>query len=230
MNEYLHKLKHKLMRTEGLEGDALTQRLAGKDWPNNGAITMIGEKRLDNIYDCLENVISNKIPGDFIECGVWKGGACVYAKAVINQLKSDKKVFVADSFCGFPKPKFNWDKGANFLDSKELKVSEDEVKLNFKKYECLDDNVIFVKGYFEDTLPKLNETFSIIRADGDLFESTIDILVNLYQQLSIGGFMIIDDFSLKCCQEAVRQYLQQNHLEVDMKVIDYTGIYWKKEK
>ena len=104
---------------------------------------------------------------------------------------------------------------------------------NFKKYNCLDDNVIFLKGWFRDTLPTLNkdQKFSIIRLDGDMYSSTMDALDNLYPKLSIGGYCIIDDYALKGCAEAVHDYINTNNLHVKMHFIPEAGasaVYWKK--
>jgi len=76
-------------------------RLTGKDWPQN-AETMIGYERLTNLEKCLIECIEKNIEGDFIEAGVWRGGACIFAKYITELKKSDKKVFVADSFEGLP--------------------------------------------------------------------------------------------------------------------------------
>ncbi|CAF2952178.1 unnamed protein product [Rotaria sp. Silwood2] len=85
------------------------ERVAGRDRPLIG-ITMIGQRRLDNIEWALRRVISNKIPGDFIECGVWRGGASVYARAVLKALEvTDRHVWVVDSFQGLPKARTNND-------------------------------------------------------------------------------------------------------------------------
>ena len=211
-----------------LEGKEKEKRMVGLDQPVD-ALTMVGDVRLANLRWCIETVINEKINGDIIECGVWRGGACIYAKAVLNELGSQKKVFVADSFNGFPEPKWNWDKGANFLDDPTLKVSIDTVRENFKKYGLLDDRVIFIEGFFSATLPSLNETFSIVRADGDLFESTIDILMNTYEKLSVGGIVIIDDYALECCRQAVEQFRALNDITEPLVNIDQFAVYWRKQ-
>lgn len=223
MIDELENLKQSILRHDG-------RMSIGNDWPQD-AESMLSIERMDNFRYCIETVIKENIHGDVIECGVWRGGACIFAKAVIDAYKSAKKIFVADSFCGFPIPKFNWDKGADFLDAEELKVSEDIVRANFEKYGYLDERVVFVRGYFEETLPLLkDETFSVVRADGDLFESTIDILENLYPRLSIGGFLIVDDYGLECCHQAVDQYREKYAITAPIIRIDNFGAYWQKEK
>lgn len=202
-----------------------------KDSLITNEITMVSKERLDNLQYCVEEVLKNKTSGDFIETGVWRGGSCILMRALLKVYDiSDRKVFVADSFKGFPVPKYNWDKGANFLDDPKLKVSVDEVKKNFERYELLDNQVVFIEGYFSDTLFNVNELFSIIRLDGDLFESTIDSLVNLYHKVSIGGFVIIDDYGLECCSQAVKQFRDMNNITESIIQIDEFGVYWKKEK
>lgn len=223
----LRALAEELTGSKILAGDAKEKRKVGLDQPAD-ALTMVGNVRLANLRQCIETVVNEKINGDIIECGVWRGGACIYAKAILSELGSQKKIFVADSFNGFPEPKWNWDKGANFLNDPALKVSVDTVRENFKKYGLLDDRVIFIKGFFSATLPSLNETFSIVRADGDLFESTIDILMYTYEKLSIGGFMIVDDYGLECCRQAVDQFRELNCIIEPLINIDQFGVYWRK--
>jgi hypothetical protein len=81
----------------------LEQRIVGEDWASIG-ITMIGQKRLINIEWALRFVIANHVPGDFIECGVWRGGSSIFARAILKAFDiKDRHVWVADSFQGLPK-------------------------------------------------------------------------------------------------------------------------------
>ena len=80
------------------------KRVSGLDWPSV-AHSMIGHKRMANLRSLLEDVIENNVEGDFIETGVWRGGACIYAKAIIDSYGiTDRTVWVADSFAGLPEP------------------------------------------------------------------------------------------------------------------------------
>lgn len=234
MNEYLQTLKHQLMSTRGLEGEALAQRLEGKDWPSNNAITMIGEKRLDNLFDCISLIQKENVEGSLIECGVWRGGAVIFMKAILNELSMQRKVFVADSFCGFQRKenlRFDIDKGANFLDAKELAVSKGEVEGNFEKYGLLDENVVFIEGFVEHTLPEFKGELSLLRLDMDLYGPTLMALEYLYDKLVVGGFVIIDDYaSMLCCITAVEHFRQRHNITEKINMIDHTGAYWRKEK
>lgn len=209
-------------------------KLTGREWPvPKNSETMVGYERLSNLEECIKNVILNGIEGDFIETGVWKGGACIYAKILLENNKSDKKVFVVDSFEGLPKPdqeNYPKDRGDTHHQIQELSVSIDEVKENFLKYGVLNDGVKFIKGWFKDVLPIIPEDqkFSIIRLDGDMYESTMTALINLYPKLSNGGFIIIDDFCLSPCVEAVNDYRKENNIQQEIHKIDYTGVFWKK--
>jgi O-methyltransferase len=209
------------------------ERIEGLDWPAH-AKTMIGFKRLTNIENCIRTIKQDGIKGDLIETGVWRGGAVIFMKAVLNELEiSDKKVWVADSFQGVPEPKkkFAIDKLSNLHKQRILKVSKEEVENNFRQYELLDDQVKFIEGWFDETLPKASiEKLSLLRLDGDLYESTIIALESLYPKLAIGGFIIIDDFNaFQFCKKAVLDYRLANDINETMIEIDKEAIFWRKE-
>jgi O-methyltransferase len=209
-------------------------RLQGRDWPYY-ADTMIGTKRLENIEYCVGEVLKDNVPGDLIETGVWRGGASIFMKALLKASDvTDRKVWVADSFEGLPKPneeKYPADKGDKFFTYKTLAVSQEVVAKNFAKYDLLDDNVKFLKGWFKDTLPTAPiEQLSVVRLDGDMYESTMDGLVNLYPKLSKGGFIIIDDWgAVEGCQKAVIDYREKHGITEEIRTIDWAGVFWRKE-
>lgn len=209
------------------------KRLNGGDWPAT-AHTMIGVKRLHHLRMCCENVIRRNVPGDFIECGVWRGGACIMMKAVLVQLGSNRTVFVADSFEGLPAfaHKIDADLASSLYpdDLQFLKVSDEQVRDNFDAYGLLDSSVCFVKGWFKETLPKLDAQLAILRCDGDLYESTSDILENLYYRLSPGGYCIIDDYgAMHQCRRAVHDFRHKYSITEEIKEIDQFGVYWIKQ-
>lgn len=197
--------------------------------------TMMPLGLLSSLQDCVETVIKEKIPGDLIETGVWRGGACMLMKGVLKAYNvQDRRLFVADSFAGLPMPnveKYPADVGAEFHKWTILAVSLDDVRRNFERYELLDERVIFVKGWFKDTLPTLpSDQLAIMRLDGDLYESTMDSLTNLYHKLSVGGFCIIDDWALPACRKAVIEFRKQNDIKdpiTNPGFSDY-GVFWRK--
>ncbi|MEO7556222.1 MAG: TylF/MycF/NovP-related O-methyltransferase [Acidimicrobiales bacterium] len=199
-----------------------------------GIMTMVGNERLANMRQCLLDVIDKGVPGDVIETGVWRGGTTILMRGILKAMGvTDRKVFVADSFEGLPPPnaeKYPADKGLNFHLHKPLAVSLEDVQANFERYGLLDDQVVFLKGWFKDTLPGLadDQRFAIARLDGDLYESTMDALTNLYPKLSPGGYLIIDDYEIPACRKAVHDYRDEHGIAEEVMTIDWTGVYWQK--
>jgi len=105
---------------------------------------MIGFERLRNVRHLMNQVINDKIPGDFVETGVWRGGACIYMRAVLKAFGIvDRTIWVADSFAGLPVPDSvrypSQDQGDLHHTFDELAVSLETVQENFRKYELLDE-------------------------------------------------------------------------------------------
>lgn len=215
-------------------------RTIGRDWVDGFGLpqahTMIGLKRLDNLQFCIEHILSNNIPGDMIECGVWRGGAVIFMRAVLKAYGvNDRLVWAADSFEGFPQvdeTKYSQDEGMHFHLDKDIAVDLDKVKLNFERYGLLDSQVRFLKGWFKDTLPQAPiQKLALLRLDGDLYESTMDALVNLYPKLSVGGYVIVDDFGeLLSCRKAVLDYRERHDIEDEIIGIDRDSIYWQRSQ
>lgn len=189
---------------------------------------MVGVPRLKNIKKLLTDVVRNDVPGDFLEAGVWRGGASMYARRVLDTLGAhDRKVWVCDSFEGLPKSTHPED----FLDFNglsQLEVPLEEVEANFSKYGLL-SNVEFVKGWFKDTLPAVAPrlTLSVLRLDGDLYESTMDTLVPLYPRISRGGYVIVDDYNLPPCAKAVDHFRSHNKIRGSLSWVDSACVYWR---
>lgn len=214
---------------------SLERRMEGRDWPRL-AHTMIGMRRLENLQFCLEDVLRRNIPGDFIETGVWRGGAVIFMRGLLKSYGvTDRNVWVADSFQGLPEPdpeKYPADKGDFHSKFTALGVSLEEVQENFAKYGMLDDQVKFLKGWFKDTLPSAPiKKLAVVRLDGDLYESTMDGLNNLYPKLSVGGYLIVDDYgAVPACKRAVEDYRRAHNIEDPMSVIDWGGVYWQRSR
>ncbi len=208
-------------------------RFEGRDWPAV-AHTMVGVRRLENVRELAQQVIDQGIPGDLVEAGVWRGGCCIFMRGILaaNAIK-DRKVYVVDSFEGLPPPNpnlFPQDEGLNLHLYTELAVSLEQVKANFARYGLLDDQVVFVKGLFQNTLPSLDAgPFALIRLDGDLYESTSVALESLYPKLSSGGFIILDDYKLiPSVKAAVMDYRTRLGIESPIYDIDWSAVWWQK--
>jgi O-methyltransferase len=209
------------------------ERLRGAIWPAR-AVTMLSRERLDAIQSCIEDVLAAGVPGDCIECGVWRGGGSMLMRAVLDvHGATDRTVWLADSFAGLPEPdpRYPADSGSTFHEAAEyLAVSQADVRANFERFDLLGDNVRFLQGWFKDTLPALTDaTWAVIRLDGDMYESTMDGLVNLYPGLSVGGTLIIDDWNaVAACKQAVLDYRAEHGIEDPIQPIDRIGAYWRK--
>jgi hypothetical protein len=205
----------------------------GWDWPSK-AHSMIGSKRMENLRALAERAIFGGVPGDFIETGVWRGGACIFMRAILEAYGvRNRRVWLADSFAGLPPPDpvaYPADIGDIFHTYADLAVSIDEVKRNFEKYGLLDDQVMFLKGWFKDTLPDAPiGRLAILRLDGDMYESTMDALQHLYGKLSPRGFVIVDDYRVvDGCRQAVDDFRAARGIEDAIVEIDGVGIYWQK--
>jgi len=207
------------------------EREEGSFWPAY-AFTMIGQRRLDNLQSCVETVLRERVDGDLIETGIWRGGACILMRAILAAHGvQDRKVFVADSFEGLPKPdpRFPVDKGDTRHKSRYLAVTQAQVEDNFARFGLLDHQVVFLKGWFRDTLPTAPiHKLAVLRLDGDMYGSTMDALESLYPKLSQGGFCIVDDYAIRGCRQAVEDYRMQNEIRAELHEIDWTGRYWRK--
>ena len=210
-------------------------REMGRDWPQL-AHTMIGLQRMDNLQFCVESVIRDGVPGDMIETGVWRGGACIFMRGILKAYGvTDRLVWVADSFEGLPPPdpeKYPADTGDPHHTFKPLAVAVEQVQQRFTAYGLLDDQVQFLKGWFKNTLPRAPiERLAVARLDGDMYESTMDGLTWLYPKLSPGGFLIVDDYcAVPGCKQAVEDYRRQHGIVEAVHAIDWTGAFWRRSR
>ncbi|GAA1277241.1 TylF/MycF family methyltransferase [Sphaerisporangium rubeum] len=226
----------------------LAARLEGKDWPSL-AHTMIGMSRLDNLQMLVEDLLAEEVPGDLMEAGIARGGAAVFMRAVLKAHDvRDRLVWAADSFEGFPRTldeaghespllgvmsqlsgHVNDPAGtayARFLRGTTLA----EVQRTFAAYGLLDEQVRFLAGWFSHTLPMAPiDRLALLRLDADLYGSTYEALRVLYPKVSLGGYVIVDDYhAIEECRAAVRDYLLSVHQKVTPERVDYSAAFWRK--
>jgi hypothetical protein len=194
--------------------------------------TMIGRLRLDSLHHCLEHITRHDIPGDLMECGVWRGGAGILMAGYLDIHQIDgRRVLLADSFEGLPEPTTEQDPDLSRDVYPQLAVSLADVKRNFEKYALLGKNVEFIPGWFCDSLPAVPiERLALLRADGDLYSSTWEILKNLYDKVSPGGIVIMDDYGvLPPCARAVTDFFESRDEQLpELHEIDWSGVFWYK--
>ena len=156
------------------------KRDGGLDWPHQ-ALTMIGRTRLRSLRECCELVLREQVPGDFVETGIWRGGSCIMMAAVLAAYGCrDRTVWGFDSFAGLPPPneeRYPQDHGDQLYRFPQLAVSLEEVTENFRRVGLWSNQIKLVKGWFKDTVPDAPiERIAVLRLDGDLYESTIQVL------------------------------------------------------
>jgi hypothetical protein len=246
---YLDLLKRSLTNTifgtePDVEGDvARYVNSAIVHYQQSSALSMIPLVRMDNLQFCISDAVARGVAGDFIETGVWRGGATIFMRGLLKILNvRDRIIWAADSFEGLPKPdpeKYPleskaYQSAAMTKYYKHLAVSLEEVQRNFEAYGALDDQIKFLKGWFKDTLPVAPiERLAVMRLDGDYYESTRDALVNLYDKLSIGGYVIIDDYGEDAwtyCRKAVDEFRQERGISDPMIQVDKPCSFWRKTR
>jgi hypothetical protein len=207
------------------------------------AVSMLPLARFHNLEACIRTVLTENIPGDFIETGVWRGGACIFMRAALEILGDHRRaVWVADSFQGLPTPdaeKFPAEARAHAgavmaAKYKHFAVDRAHVEANFRAFGMLDQRVRFLEGWFRDTLPAapIGE-LAILRLDGDYYESTMDALTSLWDRLVPGGFVIIDDYgeeSWTYCRQAVEAFRAERRITTPLRRVDSRCWFWRKER
>jgi len=207
-----------------------TIRSEGRDWPSV-AHTMVGVRRLENLRDLVQRALDEKIPGNLMETGVWRGGCCILMRGILAANgDAERKVYVVDSFEGLPPPARSEDDGDRHHTFTELVVSEDEVRSNFTKYGLLDEQVVFLRGFYRQTLPKLaSGPLAVLRLDCCMYDSTSLVLEHLYPRVSPGGFVILDNYgAIPRSKRAVEDYRGKHGITETIHEIDWTGVWWRK--
>ena len=186
-----------------------------------------------SLYKAVQYVVKNEIPGDFVECGVWRGGSIILmALALTHFGDTDRKIFLYDTFTGMTKPDekdVDWD-GLNLQKKWEKDPSTqwgyggslEEVRKNVYASNYPKDNFVFVKGPVEHTLPgTMPEKIALLRLDTDWYASTYHELVHLYPIISAGGILIIDDYGwCRGSRQATDKYIKENKLNLFLSRID----------
>lgn len=200
--------------------------------------TMTSQQRMYSLYIAMGYVIKYKIPGDIVECGVWKGGSSMLAALTMLSMKNTAKyIYLYDTYLGMSEPTkedisdFEGDPLKTWESNKKGDLNRwcyspiEEVKENMLSTGYPQDKLIFVKGKVEETIPKnIPQKISLLRLDTDWYESTYHELIHLFPRLSEGGVLIIDDYGhWKGSRKAVDEYLKNNNIKLLLNPIDYTG-------
>jgi len=205
--------------------------------------TMVGYARLSNVYELAHLIEKNKIKGVFVECGVWKGGCAAVMAFVSQKFSFGRKAWLFDSFEGLPEPtaedgktakEYALNKAEGNLKTIDKCVAplKDVEEIFFKILKLNKENVVISKGWFQDTLPENKEKIgkiALLRLDGDWYESTKCCLENLYDNVIIGGYIVLDDYGhWEGAEKALDEFFAKRKISPELIKIDYTGVYFQK--
>lgn len=199
--------------------------------------TMLSEQRLYNLYLQARTVCENDLPGNFVECGVAAGGSSALLAYVIKKYsRQPRRLFSFDSFCGMPMPgehdshqglaaeSTGWGTGTCAAPEESLRKVCDSLGVF--------DLVTPVKGYFEETLPRMRDwvgMVALLHLDGDWYSSTKAILENLYDRLLHGAVLQVDDYGYwDGCRRAIHEFETARSLSFAINEIDGTGVWFTK--
>jgi hypothetical protein len=212
---------------------AITEgRAPGDDLANLGfTATMVGRRRIEHLWQCLDTIARDAISGDLMECGVWRGGAALFMRGWLAAREDrSRTVWLADSFAGLPP-------ATHPQETEDLRASEypmlavdlETVRDLFARYGLLDEQVRFVRGWFADTLRRCEvRKLALLRIDADYFASTMECLEALYDRVAPGGFVVVDDYgAVAGCRAAVEAFRRLRGITAELESIDWTAAFWR---
>jgi O-methyltransferase len=204
------------------------------------AYTMTSVERMHALHEAVAFVVRGDVPGDYVECGVWRGGSSMLAALQLQRLgDAERRLWLYDTFAGMPEPTARdtverysgQDARAEWARQQAGEVnlwcygSLDEVRANMLSTGLAERRLELVPGKVEDTLPALAPPrISVLRLDTDWYESTRHELVHLFPRLSPGGVLIVDDYGAwPGARQAVDEYFAEHGVRMLLNRIDYSG-------
>ena len=200
--------------------------------------TMTPVEAMYATYRATQHVVASGVPGDIVECGVWRGGHAMLAGLVLRELGDPhRRVFLYDTFEGMVEPgdrdvSFRGERaGAIWQQRRRGSTSDwcysslEEVQANVRSTGLDPGRFEFVKGRVEETIPAtVPDRIALLRLDTDWYESTYHELRHLYPRLSVGGVLILDDYGHWAgAREATDRYFEESGTPILLSRTDYTG-------
>ena len=196
--------------------------------------TMLPYKRLAKLAELADECNHNRIPGAFVQCGVWRGGSAAVLESIA--VEAARPLWLLDSFQGCPEP------GPSDVSMCGRKGQEGEAAAKMEDLVGLmldlglkpnRDPLWIVRGWFENTAPLVATKLpriSLLHLDCDWYESTKVCMDNLYTQVEYGGYVFVDDLGYWLgARKAIREYFALRGLEMPrLTWVDHTGAYWQK--
>jgi hypothetical protein len=200
--------------------------------------TMTSPERIYALCQSVEYIVRNGIPGDVVECGVWKGGSIMAAALTLQGLgEVDRDLFLFDTFDGMPPPgdidrDFEGRRAKDWMDQHDKQTdfvwayaAKAEVETNVLSTGYPRERIHFIQGAVESTIPRdAPSQIALLRLDTDWYESTKHELQHLFPRLSKGGVILIDDYGhWEGARIAVDEYIAQHRIRLLLNRVDYTG-------
>ena len=184
--------------------------------------TMTSVERMYALHTAVRHVVDRDIPGDFVECGVWRGGSAMMIAMTLAQMgATSRRLYLFDTFAGMTRPEdvdrrgkdgsetvSRWEQFRREDHNEWAYAPLDEVKSNMATTGLNPESIRYVEGAVEDTLPaEAPDAIALLRLDTDWYRSTRHELTHLYPRLAPGGVLIIDDYgSFEGAKKAVDEY------------------------
>ena len=201
--------------------------------------TMTSPERIYSLIEAVQYIVKNKIKGDIVECGVWKGGSMLsVAETFIHLNETERTLFLYDTFEGMSEPGEE-DKAFFGKSAQELLLHDvnkennlvwaystlDTVKATMQLSKYPSSQIKYIKGKVEDSIPaSMPESIAILRLDTDWYESTKHELIHLFPLLTQGGVLILDDYGFwQGARKAADEYFAEKNIQILLNRIDETG-------
>ncbi len=207
-------------------------------WEAAKPYTMTSFERMFGLYQAVDYVSRAGVPGDFVECGVWRGGSSMNAALTLKSHgDTSRKLYLYDTYEGLPEPSSldvdyrgetaatKWNALRRGAGSEWCYSGIDEVERNMASTGYPSEHVVFVAGKVEDTIPEtVPERIAVLRLDTDWYESTRHELIHLYPKLVSGGVLILDDYGhWQGARRAVDEYFAEHGISLLLNRLDHTG-------
>ncbi len=232
------KFGYNFVELNEIPGDIIEKEFL-EAYEKNKDFSMTSIIRMYAFYNSIKYVLDNNIDGDIVECGVWKGGGIMLcADILLNRNEKNKKLWLYDTYEGMSKPTdkdinsgfrekafYKWKQRQTATHNTWCYSPIDEVKQNILSTDYPEENINFVKGKVEDTIPgKMPNKISLLHLDTDWYESTYHELKHLFPLLSKNGVLIVDDYGFwQGSRDAIDQYFKENSIKLLFNRIDYNG-------
>lgn len=201
-------------------------------------LTLIEEPFFKSIVPTIDQICRDKIKGDAVMVGVFKGGAALYLWSLFKERGFSGNLWLLDSFKGFNQQNLTKEKDINSIrlfgsnEYFESKSSAAGIKRLFEKFE-LEEGVNIIEGFVEDTLIDVSiDSIAFLHIDVDAYDPTLYTLEQLYPRLTAGGWCILDDYEVSMfgCREAVDTYREKHQLSDQIVAFGNYPAGWKKIK